>query len=71
MCERAPAPGRPGEPAQVHRLAAERDAERQTLRVSLNALQQALESKRQHKAALRDELDWVRRPWWRRFMRAA
>ena len=68
MCERAPAPGRPGEPAQVHRLAAEREAERQSLRRTVNALKQALEAERQHKAEMRQELERARRPWWRRLV---
>ena len=36
------------------------------LRESLDALKQALESERQHKAALRQELERRGRPWWRR-----
>ena len=57
----------------------ERDAEREraadlateattapVLRGSVEALRQALDSERQHKAELRRELDLARRPWWRR-----
>jgi predicted RNase H-like nuclease (RuvC/YqgF family) len=41
------------------------------LRETVTTLRAALDSERQHKAELRQELDLARRPWWRRLMRAA